>query len=562
MEINFGIYNIPKNLIRIRQGNKKGIYPKLKINYDPITSIFYINGTKVIKTHFFPHPFKYRLIYIKNKKNYNIFKLVLSVKNLEKSICLLNPKQLKILMCRIIKNKIFDTKPQTQLYWINECEKFHHLTAWNQFEIYNNIIYDLNNNILLSSSSSSKIKIQSTTISGGGIITTNSVNLDEVIKYFSTLKGKTAVVGDEIYLRNWKKFDLNNYHFVNDINFLHILNEKYDRIILHESTIPRILELHEYLNKNPAKNIWFLNMLPLNYYFYSEKLSLQPLKLIWKTWIKSHNKLDMLKHILINTNNIMINFNETCFELDGIKLNKTSISNYFKPYLFRYNGIKIYDKYLHLLTNTSNHKNFKDNLYNILLDRINRNEINIKTIRYYLNNTDFKGANASKEMIINTFDNEMNKMLIDIKNMRNYLNYTENINLKKEIRCDICFNDTNEYQLFLCGHYFCLECGINSIANQRKCPMCRCEIGIIDTIFISPIDINPFPCNAFILTEFSLIKGKTLKDDIYLILKMDLTKFDEIIFVYHNYKKEIINLISYLKFHGMNVRIFSLDDVL
>ena len=92
--------------------------------------------------------------------------------------------------------------------------------------------------------------------------------------------------------------------------------------------------------------------------------------------IDALNKLDTLKHILMHTKDIMINFNKpVMISNDMIRLNKSLISDYFKPHMSKCKNIKVYDKYFHLLTRTSNYNMFEENLCDILTDRIDRNEL-------------------------------------------------------------------------------------------------------------------------------------------------------------------------------------------
>ena len=52
--------------------------------------------------------------------------------------------------------------------------------------------------------------------------------------------------------------------------------------------------------------------------------------------------------------------------------------------------------------------------------------------------------------------------------------YTKSIN--EDIKCPICFENTNDNRITMCGHKFCLPCIKKWIKSYNKCPICMIEL--------------------------------------------------------------------------------------
>ena len=153
----------------------------------------------------------------------------------------------------------------------------------------------------------------------------------------------------------------------------------------------------------------------------------------------------------------------------------------------------------------------------------------LRVIREYLNKSsierldasdlrglvrDLGGSIATDEGIVKTFTEKLKKDLFNKKcerNMIEQLHLTENekeiklnnidktiekynqqlIDLTTRLRdieqnnCPICLDILNKPLVLNCTHSFCMGCIISSLRTQNKCPLCRMDIDITDSILLS-----------------------------------------------------------------------------
>lgn len=546
MEIYFNRY-----IVRVNTVNK--------IDFDYSTSIFSINDKKVIKTPIPPNlPFwSFKL---KHQKKY-IFDLyvVINIDLIYSRQKNIHPDHFQIIMHKYIKNKI--RKKHFNQNISNNIHNSFEILDNDKFEIKNGYIYDIvlnklyekKHSIISPFMSSKRIEPNKKRINGGIILTNNLTNtIKELIDTFKN----TIVVADTIFHQLWKKIFNDSGEIFPNISYIgfdQLLNiNDCDRLIIHEST-PDVMNLILILQKNKMffniPEIWIINTLPLNYYFKKSSLDISILKSIFEIWIK--NPEVIVKEILFNLDKIyFINKTNPVDDLFDIELNQYPIYKYFKKYIdkIKNSSIKLHacENIVHLLSTISDENTFRTTLFKLKLYASTTNEqFQLKIQNAISKSRDLKTTLKLKKILNSA-----------VKNKELIKNHTI-IGIEKG--CVICLRDNvNSHLMMICGHSMCIECSLECISVNRKCPMCRCNINLFNS-FIIDNNLKPafnFDDKTLIISKFKSpnILRNSLRD-IYKILDLDLKIYARVVFICHYTDKLPTYVISYLNFLNIPVTI-------
>ena len=135
---------------------------------------------------------------------------------------------------------------------------------------------------------------------------------------------------------------------------------------------------------------------------------------------------------------------------------------------YHFNNINndYYINYINDINNINNINNIINNDYNIYIQYINNNELNV--------------------------DEELNISTKKKLNIYLLLKEYKNIDLEHKIECPICYEEIYENCCFTtnCNHKFCKNCIIKQfeLSNISSCALCRTTITSIDIYHINDYD--------------------------------------------------------------------------
>jgi hypothetical protein len=95
-------------------------------------------------------------------------------------------------------------------------------------------------------------------------------------------------------------------------------------------------------------------------------------------------------------------------------------------------------------------------------------------------------SNDGIQKLTSNILNQVIKLQEYIDNTTKKINYNKevlnNIKDNKLHSCCICSNDISIYGITKCYHFYCFDCIIQILKNNKKCAMCRLEINDINDI--------------------------------------------------------------------------------
>lgn len=399
----------------------------------------------------------------------------------------------------------------------------------------------------------------------GGIIENN--NYWELMEIFS--RYENALVIKPNYLKSISK-NQKNISYQNLINEKYLCRENYDIIIIQELDMSKILSIKKIIKKfNPrftSRKIWIINSLPLvNYLKTHEKIILDEFEYYLSFVIDMDNyerskiKYSLMNHLLSNINNYYIKY-QSRFNTFGKKYTTIKISELesdIKKHFWNYfdkwkNNLKTKDFNTYSNINKKKmrlvHYNICDTIIRFILSNSNKldNEMFNEII-----DTELNILGCIKKFIVEKYENEIDNKkkdelsanIIEIKNhKKNLQRYSKNkySEILSDSECPICYCDeSSDMGIFVCGHKYCIECTINTLATNTLCPMCKARITVDKTRYYSKnLDyddptlvkyINNQVSGSIIITDYRITKKlKKISNNNIHIFNIDNIKFKKI----------------------------------
>ncbi len=407
---------------------------------------------------------------------------------------------LSILQIKTIKNKKnYHIDEDSISHFINYREKNKmQFMPWHYYPLDNSHIYDLRNKRPITVGHNTKIFFRRT----GGIIETNNVArlINENFRIGNAMLDTLIILPTNMtklwYPNNSVAVDYQILTYDKlmsmDILSINIMSDSeykgVKKIIVHECHMEFLSAIKRFANVIGCKCIWFINSLPLRYYFASTgtpiKLTVNDLDHISGLWLnlspneKRRHKYDIIKMLLSGFNQYytIINYKNDMTNIKSLNIPLVPLEKHIRDIFIKY-----YDNWKDKLTNVSSNtysvstieKNhlIETKIYDAILTMatsiVDTSSVS-KFFEYGIKNVLHKIKNSgiikcpSTQNILNSIINNYNRYL------------TGNIyNLIKDNCCPICYSDENIKTELICGHFVCLDCIMHTISNTGKCPICN-----------------------------------------------------------------------------------------
>lgn len=421
----------------------------------------------------------------------------------------------------IIAKKNYHVRPSKIKQFIGEREQhLLYLINWRYFALNKKYLLNLQTGCLVSFDSIRKIYFKRY----GGIIETNDVK-KLINSQFSSQKSalNNLVIIPTNMQSIWKSnsakiitYDQLLRMSKTDISKLN--KQRWARIIIHECHQSFIVGIKNLVKGIDCSTVWIVNSLPLAYYLSnSDKIDLRTLFIISNIWIaidtvamKNMYKTELVKFFLTKLNQYyaIVEYapplirNRKTIKLSPLekqihetyrkyfdnwknKLTNQSDNHYSFASEKKLQNIEMSIQQSVLLLSSSvrtpsQTKNFFIDSINAHIGRLNNSKKFIHHL-YQLLGNQCQGSRTYTSQVMNKTHEELQYIDSKINMISRYLE----TNYDTGEKCGICYEEkcTNETKL-ICGHSYCLDCILNSIAYKKECPLCRETISVKDMVII------------------------------------------------------------------------------
>ena len=345
-----------------------------------------------------------------------------------------------------------------------------YVIPWTQFRINSSYVFDLKRKRLLRASSVERITFGRT----GGIIESNNVGKLIREHFFGLCRQNTLVILPAKMLNLWSGIPT-----VTCITFDQLLNKNFvalikkpDLMIIHEGHSPFFFIIKCLIRKLGCKHIWIINSLPLCYYLPSQDKTINIKSLMRLSNIWMNFDLEQKKFYRTEIYRMLITkFNQfyTQVHYHGVvprKYHFLKLSAFETNIYGEFN--KSYFNWKEKLTND------RDNIYSVATKRKCK-KIERAIFQSVLSLITSSGKNSSnaREIFKNKFKKSFLKVGPGEKEVR-----------EMDTTCGICYDPPKILTYLACGHTFCLECTLKTLAISNQCPFCRQPMNVQRTCII------------------------------------------------------------------------------
>ena len=351
----------------------------------------------------------------------------------------------------------------------------------------------------------------------GGIIETNDVQ--QLISSVWS-KRKNAIVIIPASMSNiWEHHTQSNIVIAHEDlpsfgtkQFKAISSNKIDRILVHECSeefLPCVKKFMKELDKYmKVKKVWIINSLPLIYYTsefndsayvtFKEQFTFVNLWLSCENKFKETSKTELMKMLRMNFHKM---YSTVIYPKSIVKCYQTKF-NSLESSIWS-NCLKHFNNWSQSLTNEL------DNIYSwapkLKVETIKHKLFNSVIVMALSTTSEDQGSDILKCKIkttMNAYDKVLTLIQKDIiqnvkadqkglaetivNNQDLIKTIDKNMNLQKRyeagpiktdsslaLECTVCGTSEATFSKLVCGHVFCVECIIDSLALANKCPNCR-----------------------------------------------------------------------------------------